>query len=132
MVETALIINPSLCVPLGHNPSVCRRMLLCIRPGHIFLFVYNQINLKCLQPDLWNTRSSWTISEQHISIFGSNATLHILIFLRFLLSSKDSVLQLATGVTTNQRIQKKEREGNCALRNVLIQNQLRATFKYCF
>ena len=28
------------------------------------LFLYNQINLKCLQPDLWNARSSWRISVQ--------------------------------------------------------------------
>ena len=85
------------------------RRLLCIRPGHISLFLYNQINLKCLQPDLWNARSSWRISEQHTSNFGINATLYILIFLRFLLSLKRFCA--ATGVTTNPRIQKKERGG---------------------
>ena len=104
MVETALKINPSLCVPLGHSPWVRGRRLLCNRPGHISLFLYNQMNLKCLQPDLWNTRSSWRISEQHTSIFGSNATLYILIFLRFLSFKRFCA---ATGVTTNLRIQKK-------------------------
>ena len=38
MVETALKVNPSLCVssPLGHNPSLCRRRLLCIGPRAYF------------------------------------------------------------------------------------------------
>ena len=86
MVETALKINPPLCVsspPAWAQPFTVRGKAF-IRPGHISLFLYNQINLKCLQPDLWNARSSWRISEQHTSIFGSNATLYILIFLRFL------------------------------------------------
>ena len=45
----------------------------------------------------------------HPSIFGRNATLHILIFLRFLLALKRFCA--ATGVTTNARIQKKDRGG---------------------
>ena len=62
-----------------------------------------QPDLKCFQPDLWNARSSSRISEQHTSIFGSNATLYILIFLRFLVSLKDSALQLGSPQTQGSR-----------------------------
>ena len=109
MVETALKTNPSASRPrpLGHNPSLCRRRLFCIRLGHIFLFPFNQITLKCLQTDLWNTTDSWRISQWHTSIFGSNANLEILIFVRFLLPFER--FHATTGVTTNLGIQKKER-----------------------
>ena len=81
VVETPLKINPSLCVsstPAWAQPFTVREKAS--------LLLYNEINLKCLQPDLWNTGSSWKISEQHTSVFGSNATMYILIFRRFLLS----------------------------------------------
>ena len=63
MVETALKINPSLCVlspPAWAQPFTVRGKAFM----HISLFLYNEINLKCLQPDLWNARSSRRISVQ--------------------------------------------------------------------
>ena len=59
--------------PLSMRPDPSRlgTTLHCVgegvyafRPGHISLLLYNQINLKCLQPDLCNARSSWRISGQ--------------------------------------------------------------------
>ena len=52
-METALKINPSLCVsspPAWAQPFTVRGRLSCIRPGHISLFLYNQINLNACNP----------------------------------------------------------------------------------
>ena len=67
MVETALKINPSLCVlspSAWAQPFTVWGKAFMHQARHISLFLYNQINLKCLQPDLWNARSSCTISIQ--------------------------------------------------------------------
>ena len=66
-METALKINPSLCVlspPAWAQAFTVRGKAFMHQARHISLFLYNQINLKCLQPDLWNARSSWRISVQ--------------------------------------------------------------------
>ena len=92
--------------------------LLCIRPGHISLFLYNQINSKCLQPDLWNARSSRRISA-HLNFWEHCHPVHpdlpeVPAVIKKILSLKRFCA--ATGVTTNPRIQKKEGGvQNCAL-----------------
>ena len=61
-METALKINPSLCVlspPAWAQPFTVRGKAFMHQARHISLFLYNRINLKCLQSDLWNARSLW-------------------------------------------------------------------------
>ena len=65
MVVTALKINPSLYVlspPAWAQPFTVRGKAFMHQARHISLFLYNQINLKWLQPDLWNAKSSCRIS----------------------------------------------------------------------
>ena len=55
MVDTALKINPSLCISSPRawaQPFTVRGKAFMHQATHIPLFLYNQINLKCLQPNL--------------------------------------------------------------------------------
>ena len=110
MVETALKINPSLCVsspPTWAQPFTMREKAFMHQARAYFPVSVQPDKLKCLQPDLWNTKME-NFRTAHLNFWKRCRPVYPDLP-GFMLSLKRFCA--ATGVTTNPRIQKKEQGG---------------------